>query len=583
MKHKIIYGLAAASVLFGVPMASAQSQHKSFEEFRKGIMSDYNQFRKTILDHYADFLNGEWHEYESLNAMKRYDVPKPEEVPVVEGFDEETVEETPQRFAAFDDDELLEMVGSEVSVEESNTDKIWDVFKDIFKKKGGAKKEKKQKEKVIRKGYVRNGNTYVERVIRTAPKPEASAATAQAKPASQPAPKTPVAQTGSSAPKPGLLAGMDKEIGKPKIAEKETFTFYSIPVSVPKIDFELTNGIYMPSDYASHWTTLDKSQAKTILPELKKISKDMGLNDYLEYELVKSYIDSKFPDADDAAKFSATHYLMANAGYDVRLGISGKGVPLLLVPLDQMVYARRSVGLGDRKYYIFSPDSYDDNRLDEERLSTCYLPDAAAQANQVGVSLGSLKIPRNPKKFDIEYGPIHLQGEVNANLMPILYRYPQTEISEYAKANVDPELRAQLVEQVKSQLAGMDPDTAVEQLLGFVQNAFDYATDDDFHGFEKPYFLEENLFYPRNDCEDRAIFYTYFLWNALGKEAQLIAYPGHEAAAVKLEKPKKGGAYQYGGNVYNVSDPTYIGASTGMVMNMFQGVMPKIDYTYKAQ
>lgn len=62
-------------------------------------------------------------------------------------------------------------------------------------------------------------------------------------------------------------------------------------------------------------------------------------------------------------------------------------------------------------------------------------------------------------------------------------------------------------------------------LLQFVQSGFSYATDDAFHGFEKPYFLEENLFYPKNDCEDRAIFYTYLLWNALGVENQLLCFP----------------------------------------------------------
>ena len=134
---------------------------------------------------------------------------------------------------------------------------------------------------------------------------------------------------------------------------------------------------------------------------------------------------------------------------------------------------------------------------------------------------------------------------------------------------------------MREQLAGMDNDADVEALLSFVQHVFEYSTDQNYHGFEKPYFVEESLYYPKNDCEDRAIFYTYFLWNALGREAQLVSFPGHEAATVKLSGPSDGTSYKFDGETFTISDPTYVGASSGMVMPDYRGIIPDIDFTYR--
>ena len=89
-----------------------------------------------------------------------------------------------------------------------------------------------------------------------------------------------------------------------------------------------------------------------------------------------------------------------------------------------------------------------------------------------------------------------------------------------------------------------------------------------------------NLFYPKNDCEDRAIFYTYLLWEVLGIPNQLICYPGHESASVSLSTPVKGISYSHSGKTFYISDPTYIGSVTGQCMPDFEQTAPEIDFTY---
>ena len=165
--------------------------------------------------------------------------------------------------------------------------------------------------------------------------------------------------------------------------------------------------------------------------------------------------------------------------------------------------------------------------------------------------------------------------------MPLLYRYPQMPTADFARSSVLPDVRRDIVSQLKSQLAGMDEKTAVNTLLQFVQKGFEYSTDEDYHGFEKPYFLEETLFYPKNDCEDRAIFYTYLLWEVLGVPNQLICFPGHESASVALKESVKGSSYNHSGATFYISDPTYIGSVTGQCMPDYENTAPQIDFTYR--
>lgn len=365
------------------------------------------------------------------------------------------------------------------------------------------------------------------------------------------------------------------------MAPVDKIMFYSIPVDFPKTDFDIDYKLINSSDYARQWKNLAKSKAVGMADEIKKIAARMGLNDYLTYKLVESYVNGKFPQADDSSKLSAIHFFLANLGYDARIAMTTGGAPLLLLPCKQMIYARNYMMLKNDKYYVFTPESFDINRLQSEGILTCALPGDTDLGKKFDLVIGELSIPRNPKSYEFSYGPLTLKGEVNENLMPILYRYPQMPIEDYALSTPDPQTRKELLKQVREQLGNLEGDKAVSELLGFMHNAFEYSTDGDFHGFEKPYFVEETLYYPKNDCEDRSIFYTYLLWNALGRESQLISFPGHEAATVRLDKPVEGVSYDYGGERYFISDPTYIGACTGQVMPSYRNTPPEVDHTFR--
>ena len=87
--------LAAASPAVESRAQNNQQSNQSFQEFRKGILNDFSSFRSRILEHYSDFLNGEWHEYEPLKPEVRDSKPKPRTVPKVKPVKDIPVAEKP--------------------------------------------------------------------------------------------------------------------------------------------------------------------------------------------------------------------------------------------------------------------------------------------------------------------------------------------------------------------------------------------------------------------------------------------------------------------------------------------------------
>ena len=364
-------------------------------------------------------------------------------------------------------------------------------------------------------------------------------------------------------------------------AEPFKFDYRGIALELPQVDVRLMDKMYDTSDYASQWRKLDAQPgAADLVANIDRLAKNLNFNSYLTYDLATIYAASRFPGASLSSRTSLVHYIMTHLGYDARLGVTPRGDALIMFPSKQTIYGRIYFRFGNEKYYVFT-DPAVSLSTDDMRVATCELPSAAAQASKLDLRLGELKIPYEEQPYSVSFGGLEIHGNTNAKLYPILYKYPQMPIGDYARSVVMPSLRSDIVEQLKSQLADKPKAEAVNALLQFVQSGFEYATDHEYHGFEKPYFFEEILYYPKCDCEDRVIFYTYLLWNVLGVENHLIAYPGHESASVSLSEVSKGDAYTYEGKTFYISDPTYIGSKTGMCMPEYRTTSPEIDHIYR--
>ena len=362
------------------------------------------------------------------------------------------------------------------------------------------------------------------------------------------------------------------------------FDYFGIEVSGPKPQIELIS-VNRQQDFAVQWRRLSSSEeAKKLIRSLSETAREYSLNGYLTYELVASYVKSAYPSASVLAQHSLAHFILANMGYDVRIALSGGNRPLLLMAMDGMVYGRPFLELGGNKptcYHVFELGEQDGKKLNIGSISTCNIPTNTDPGRPIDLLLSGLTIPEKPVEYVLEGGDMRVSGVTNGNIKNLLYRYPQMAMGEYAKSSVLPDVRASIVAQLKEQLAGMQPREAADKLLKFCQQITAYATDGANHGFEKPYFMEEMLVYPKSDCEDRAITYTYLLNKVLGLENHLLAYPGHESASVALDDNLPGDSYEYKGKKFYISDPTYIGAKTGMCMPDLKAIKPTIDFHYK--
>jgi len=362
---------------------------------------------------------------------------------------------------------------------------------------------------------------------------------------------------------------------------EDTFDFYGMQISVPKIVFNILNTVSSAKDTPAQWKALDRGDARKAGELLSAKSEEMGLNGYLTYLLISDYVDYKFPSANDAARMGVVHYLLANMGYDVRLALSQSGMPLLMIPFEQTVYGSTYLQVDGKNYTIFAPKGKDVASAVNGNIYTCQLPKGEDLGKKMDLRIDALNLPYKPHHFQLSGGGLTISGETNENLYKLLYRYPQMPTQDFASSTLDPEVRKSIVEQVKQQLGDKPQKDAVNSLLAFFHKALPYATDEQRHGFEKPYFVEETLYYDKCDCEDRAIMFTWLLWNALGIENHLLAYPMHESAAVTLDSSVDGYNYSYGGETFWSADPTYIGAAVGDVMPQFKATTPKIDKEYK--
>lgn len=361
-----------------------------------------------------------------------------------------------------------------------------------------------------------------------------------------------------------------------------SFDYHGMQMQLPAVSVSLMGACHDKTDFAEQWRNLARADfAGDFISAVRKLSDECKLNDYLTFDLLMSYAGRMFPDVDSSSRASFVHFMLNNMGYDARLGITDSGVTMLMLPLKQKIFARAFMEIDGQRYYVFTDDKHTPADIGGY-INTCQLPRGVDAGSHFDLTIpDGLNLPYKAHTFEVNYGGMQLKGEVNANLMPLLYRYPQMPMGDYASSTLMPSLREDLVRQVKSQLSGMTQLDAVNTLLGFIQSGFEYATDEEQHGFEKPYFLEETLYYPKCDCEDRAVMYGYLLSKALGVENHLIFYPGHESVAVTLDSDIEGDNYVYKGKRYMISDPTFIGAATGVCMPQYKTTTPKIDYVYR--
>lgn len=316
-------------------------------------------------------------------------------------------------------------------------------------------------------------------------------------------------------------------------------------------------------DVAGFWEVMSQSDYRYVLSQVEEYATRMGLEGWSLYLFVERLSGELFgSDRPDEVEVFKT-FILNQMGVSARMGLAD-GRLMTTVSVKEQLYARLFYKYEGLKYY-FGKD------VKEIKEFRSYPGEFAGNLAQISVEipvplhLGGKDDVQNISKPSKVFGST-LSLPVNTALCGFYLDFPQVDVDVYARAAYGREFSSALLESLRPCLEERDELTNVNMLLRFLQYDFEYSTDDDQFGYEKPFFLEENFVYPANDCEDRSILFSYLVKNLLGLDVVLLNYPNHVATAVCFNEDVAGDSASFNGRRFTICDPTYIGSYAGMTM-----------------
>ena len=327
---------------------------------------------------------------------------------------------------------------------------------------------------------------------------------------------------------------------------------------------------------AEVWKKLSSEDFDPLLADCFDLKEDLRLGDWGYIDMLR-VMSEHFLGEESNEAVLLQMYVLAQSGYKVRLARSGDKL-ILLVPFRTDIYTYSYFLLGDgKKYYILDKESRNQSRT-YQILEESFPREKTA----------SLKMPGTPK-FGQEKGTDKIfqsrryedtfaQVVTNKNLIDFYNNYPvSSNWDDYVRTSLSDEIKNALYPALRAQINGKTKLEAANILINFVQTAFNYQTDQEQFGYERPLFGDEIFYYPYSDCEDRSILFEILVRELLGLEVVLLNYPTHLATAINFGDEDVFGYYfDLGGKKYVISDPTYINAPVGSCMPQFQNSSAKI-------
>jgi len=379
-----------------------------------------------------------------------------------------------------------------------------------------------------------------------------------------------------------------KEEPKPKFPEEPSIFFnhkeirlwnrtYKIPHDISLENLSLLNT--QEKSVAEFWRSLSQTDYKSVIDAIAKIQNQCDLNIYGLVLLCREYSIAVWANKTQNFQNEATIllvFLLNQFSLDAKIIRTVNRLEAVLHS-PQTVYTVSFVELQGKPYYfLFStiePSSVYTYKINfSEKLTgldfNVYKP---VSISNVLIDK-ELVIKKLNKKIRLTYSQSAIEYYKN---------YPQVDADIYTNAIVSDVFRNSVIHQFNPLLAGKTEYEAVDILLNFMQYAFEYQTDDIQFGREKWNFCEENLYYPFNDCDDRAILFSYLVRELLDLDVALILFSDHMSAAVRFNIPITGDYLTIDGQKYIICDPTYIGSTIGMNPPKYKNEQAEIVRTKK--
>lgn len=538
----------------------AQENKGGISGFMKEELEDFDKFMDDADKDFINFMREPWKEFEAEKPVLKWVKPEPVK-PVV--YDEKTAPKS-EKPVCLTIEEILDMTTSEGKqkpvVQLNEVDRI------VFDKPEVIVRKKKDpkviiiEEKAADKPTAQPEKKPVVEVVEAEPEAEpAPVVEAGRRPEPAAASRLPV----SSTPMSPLYRG---ESGRSKIAYGG-LAFYLNNSLNRKCSL---NGLN-ENAIADAYEALCNSDYKPLLADCAQIRKDLRLNDWGVFTLVRQVADTYCGTANESIVMQ--QFLLNEMGYKARMARKAtEDKMMLFVATDCSIYAHPYITLNGQNYYNLSGNN------EQCQFYMCQ-KDSPKAKNSVGMQLK--EAPLFPgtvvsSTHQAKGSAARVTVDVPKALMDFYKDYPQCDYSVYFNAPVNAAMENRILSSLAPLVQGRNEADAANILINFVQTAFQYQTDGQQFGYEKPFFVEELFYYPYSDCEDRAMLFSYLVRKLLGLDVVLLDYPEHIATAVRFNGNVSGDYLMVNGRKYIVCDPTYIGASIGMTMPRYKTVSAKV-------
>ena len=310
---------------------------------------------------------------------------------------------------------------------------------------------------------------------------------------------------------------------------------------------------------ADFWDKMNAASSDDLIRQLNFIKEQRTLNDWAFYMLVKKAVEQISTDSNYSRLL--TWFILLKSGYMVRVGYDTNTV-LLLFPSLTPLYDIKFFFSNDVKFYV--PECH-------IKTIFTYSVDYPGAIKRLDMNIYTpMKLGEQYKEKQVSFSydgkEYQFPISYNVNAVNFYKDYPLCDIKVNFDAVPSPKFRESILNSFAPALQDLPDLEKANFLLSFVQNAFEYKTDQEQFGKEKFDFPEEVFFYPYSDCDDRAVLFSYLVVNLTGLDVIGVVYPGHVATAISFLQEVEGDFILFNGNKYIIADPTYKNAPVGLTM-----------------
>jgi hypothetical protein len=351
-----------------------------------------------------------------------------------------------------------------------------------------------------------------------------------------------------------------------------TYISFGISQDIKEANFFPLSQVRIKNFYDS----LHKSNYDIIIEKIKNISKELNLNDWGRYLLVKKISELIYEKQDNSKLFIS--FIFNKMGYSMRVGISKKHIVLIFAS-DNIVYETPYFIIGEQNFYILSEFSnnfedsivtYKNNYPKADKLFDFSIKSMPTFERNIKYKTINFKI--SGKKYKIDY-------RYNKNLIDFLSTYPQVSYDIYFNAPMDEMSKEDISIAMKKYIDNKHANVAINFILNFVQNGFEYQVDEQQFGGQKVMFADETLYFDKSDCEDRATLFSKLIKDLIKINVIGVKYKDHISTALYV--PIDGDSVNYYSKKYLIADPTYKNAIVGQNMPKYKSLKPEGFITIK--